>query len=410
MSNGAVTTNVPALQWTPQGLIVPTQAAILAGAIADINQAFGGNLNFTNLNTPQGQLASSLAAIIANCYAQIAYFVTQIDPDVAQSFMQDAIARIYFLNRNPGVPTAVQCQCTGLAGTAIPAGAQASDTSGNLYVCAGAGVIGSGGTVTLEFENVVAGPIACPENTLTDIYQAIPGWDSIGNSAPGIVGANVETQAAFALRRAATVAALSQGAGPSVYGAVFEVPGVIDVYYVENDTNATVNVGSTNYPLLPYSMYVGVVGGVAAAIAQAIYLKKSPGCNMNGNTTVVVTDTSGYQTPIPVYNITFNIPTPTPILFAVQIASGSYVPANIAAIVQAAIIAQFTGTNGAPRARIGSLLLVSDFYPPVLAAIGQNVSLLSILLGVSAATLTNYQLGIDQAPTIQASNISVSVV
>lgn len=405
------TTAVPSIQWTPQGLVLPTQAAILAGVMSDMQSAFGGNLNFINLNTPQGQLASSLAAIIANCNAAIAYFVTQIDPDVAQSFMQDAIARIYFLNRNPGLATAVECLCTGVVGTVIPAGAQASDTSGNLYSATQSGTIGSGGTVSVEFQNVVTGPTACPTGTLIQIYQAIPGWDAITNLSDGVVGAYVESQAAFALRRAATVAANSQGAGPSVYGAVFEVPDVIDVYYTENDTNVPVSMGSTNYVLAPYSMYVGVVGGLAADIAQAIYLKKSPGCNMNGNTTVVVTDTSGYQTPIPTYNITFNIPNAVPIFFNVTIKNSVYVPANIQQIVQAAVIAQFNGTNGAPRARIGSLMLASDYYEPVLAAIGPNISLLSILLGpTSPGSLTNYQMGIDQAPTIQAPNIIIVTI
>jgi len=252
--------------------------------------------------------------------------------------------------------------------------------------------------------------MACPANTLNQIYQAIPGWDAINNSSAGVIGANVETQAAFALRRAATVAANSQGAGPSVYGAVFQVPNVIDVYYTENDTNVAVSVGSTNYSLLPNSLYVAVVGGNAAAIAQAIYLKKSPGCNYNGNTTVQVTDTSGYQTPVPTYNITFNIPTPTAILFAVQIKFSPLVPMNIATIVQQAIIAQFTGANGAPRARIASLILAADYYEPVLAVIEPSLSLLSIQVGFTTANLNYVQMGIDQAPTIFAGNISVALV
>jgi uncharacterized phage protein gp47/JayE len=390
--------------------VIPSQAAILAGALADVNAAFGNNLNITNLNTPQGQLASSMAAIVSNSYAAIALMVTNMDPDVASGFMQDAVARIYFLNRNAGVATAVECLCTGLAGTVIPAGALALDTSGNIYVCTQGGTIGVGGNVTLEFQNQVLGPIACPSNTLTQIYQTIPGWDSINNTGAGTVGANVETQAEFALRRAATVAANSQGALASIYGAVFEIPGVIDVYCYENVTSGTINVGSTSYSMLPNSIYVGVVGGAATAIAQAIFTKKSPGCNMNGNTSETVTDTSGYQTPVPTYTITFNIPTPTAIKFAVSIKNTTAVPSNINTLVQNAIIAQFTGGNGAPRARIGSLLLVSDFYPAVLAAIGPNVSLLSMLLGTGSATLTNLQLGVDQGPTLQSSDIVVSLV
>ena len=58
-----MTTNVPAIQFTTAGIVVPEESAILTGVQEDINAAFGGNLNFTNLNTPQGQLASSWAAV-----------------------------------------------------------------------------------------------------------------------------------------------------------------------------------------------------------------------------------------------------------------------------------------------------------------------------------------------------------
>ncbi len=402
---------VPQIQWTPTGLVVPTAASVLAGVQADINAAFGGNLNFTNSQTPQSQLATSWAANINAANAALAYFVNNIDPDVASGFMQDAVGRIYFRNRNPGLPTVVQCVCTGAVGTVIPVGARAQDTSGNLYVSTAAGTIGSGGTVTIPFQNIVLGPIAAPANTVTGIYLQIPGWDSINNPTAGVIGANVESQAAFALRLAASVAVNSQGALQSIYGAVFNVPDVIDVYCYENDSNVAITVGATNYSMLPNSIYVGVAGGSSAAIAQAIYTKKTPGCNMNGNTTVVVSDTSGYQTPVPTYNITYNALTDVPIYFAVQIQNSAALPSNITTLVQNAIIAQFTGSNGAPRARAGALLLASQYYAPIIAISPNSISLISVLVGLSSpAGLSNVTLGIDQEPTITAANISVALV
>jgi uncharacterized phage protein gp47/JayE len=398
---------VPQIQWTPTGLVVPTAAAVLAGVQSDINVAFGGNLNFTNPQTPQSQLATSWAANINAANAAIAYFVNNVDPDVSSGFMQDAIGRIYFLDRNPGLPTVVQCLCIGTVGTVIPVGAQAQDTSGNVYTCTTAGTIPSGGSITLPFQNIVLGPIACPANTLNKIYQAITGWDTINNAAAGVLGANVETQAAFAFRRAASVAANSQGALQSVYGAVFGVADVIDVYCYENPTNVAITVGATNYSMLPNSIYVGVAGGAAADIAQAIYTKKSPGCNMNGNMTVVVPDTSGYEEPVPTYNITFNALPDVPIYFSVTLTNSASLPSNIATLVQNAIIAQFSGANGAPRARAGSLLLASQYYAPIIAISPGTISLVSVLVGLSSGSGTSVSLGIDQEPTLSATNITV---
>jgi hypothetical protein len=181
------------------------------------------------------------------------------------------------------------------------------------------------------------------------------------------------------------------------------------VYAAENPTGAVVNTGATSYPMNPNSLYVAAIGGSPQAIAQAIWNLKDVGCNYNGNTTLSVQDTSGYSIPYPTYQVTYNIPTPLPILFAVQIASSPLLPANIVTLVQTAIVNSFIGADGSVRARIGSLILASKFYAPV-ALIGPEVAVLSILLGTIAATLTSYQVGIDQAPTITAANIVVTLI
>lgn len=404
----AGTSSVPQIEFTPTGLVIPDAPSVLAGVQADQNAAFGGNLNPT-LNTPQGQLASSLTAIIANTNATFAKYVNQVDPDTADGFMQDAIARIYFLTRQAGTPTAVQVLCSGLFGTVIPLNAQAQDTSGNLYLCTQAGTIGVGGNVTLSFANAVNGPIACPSGTLTQIYQAIPGWDSVNNPTDGVAGSNVETRAAFEFRRKNSVAAGANGSMPAIYAGVFAVPGVIDVYVTQNNTGSTVNTGSTAYPVIAKSVYVAVVGGDALEVAEAIWNNTNIGAAYNGNTTVSVTDPSPYAIPIPTYPVTFERPVATPIKFAVQIAASSALPVNIIALTQAAIIASFNGTDGSLRARIASLVLASKFYGPV-SLIGPEVSILSILIGISTPTLTSVQMGIDQAPTIDVSNISVTLI
>jgi hypothetical protein len=483
----AGTSSVPPIQFTLTGLVLPEESDILAGVQADQNAAFGGNLN-PALNTPQGQLATSQSACIANANATFAEFVNQVDPDTADGFMQDAIARIYFLTRQPGTPTAVQCLITGLFGTVIPVGAQAIDTSGNIYICTQEGTIPSGGSITLSFANQVNGPVGCPANTLNAIYQAIPGWDSINNPADGVEGTNVETRAAFEFRRKNSVASGANGSMPSIYAAVFAVPGVIDAYVTQNNTLSVVAVGSTNFPVTPKSVYVAVVGGASEAVATAIWNNTNVGAEYQstftgtgsqaagvvtisatsvghlqvgqvlsgtgvsagsvitsfgtytvalgtgtvnvstsathssgtvlvaGSTvgaTIVheqVTDPSPYQIPIPTYPVNYISPASTPIFFAVQIASSTSLPANIVSLVQQAILASFNGTDGSLRARIASLVLASKFYGPV-SLIGPEVSILSILIGLSASpTQTSVQMGIDQAPVTDVAHISVTLI
>ncbi len=400
------TTNVPDVVFSDTGLVLPTEAAILSGVQADLNNAFGGGLN-PALETPQGQLASSTTAIIGDKNDLFAEYVNQVDPNFASGRMQDAIGHIYFLDRKPGTSTAVVATCTGLAGTPIPVNAQAKATDGNLYICTQAGTIPVGGSITLNFACVTNGPIACPANSLNQIYLSIPGWDSINNPGAGTVGSLVETRADFEFRRKQSVALNALNSVQSIYANVFNVAGVIDVYAIDNPLGTTAVVGGVT--LAANSLYVAAVGGATADIANAIWKHKPPGCNYNGNTSYTVTDTSGYSVPYPAYVVTYQTPTALPILFAVQIANNASLPSNIIALVQNAIIAAFNGTDGGSRARIGSAIFASRFYGGVIA-ISPFVSILSLLLGPTTPTLASYTVNIDKTPTITASNISVTLV
>lgn len=399
-------TNVPDVVFSDTGLVLPTEASILTGVQSDIDNAFGGGLN-PALETPQGQLSSSTTAIIGDKNDLFAQYVNQVDPNFASGRMQDAIGRIYFLDRKPGTSTAVVATCVGLAGTPIPVNAQAKATDGNLYVCTQAGTIPIGGSIDLNFACITNGPIACPANSLNKIYLSIPGWDSINNSSDGTVGSLVESRADFEFRRKQSVALNAQNSVQSIYANVFNVADVIDVYAIDNPLPTSAVIGGVT--LGQNSVYVAVVGGATVDIANAIWNHKPPGCNYNGNTSYTVTDNSGYNVPYPSYVVTYETPAALPILFAVQIANSPSLPSNIIMLVQNAIIAAFNGTDGGQRARIGATIFSSRYYGP-LTAISPVVSVLSLLLGPITPTLSSYTVNIDKTPTITASNISVTLV
>lgn len=383
-----LTTNVPPPTFGPTGFIIPAESAILAGTVADINAAFGGNLN-PALTTPQGQLATSMAALVANADETFLFYTTQVDPAYAEGRMQDAIGRIYFLTRNPAESTVVTCDCVGLAGTIIEPGALAQDSAQNIYSCTTGGTIPVSGTISLEFANVVPGPIACAANTLTIIYQAVPGWDTINNAEDGVLGNNVESRADFETRRAASVAANSRSTIQAIQGAVLAVPGVLDAFSYQNDTGSDLDYrGAT---LGPNSIYVAVVGGDEDAIAKAIWSKKSPGCAYNGNTVRTVLDMSaGYSEPYPAYVVAFERPDNLTIPYLVQIANNPQVPANAVTLIQQAIINAFAGADGGTRASIGSTIYASRYYTPV-ALLGAWAQIISIQIGsknAPAATFT----------------------
>jgi hypothetical protein len=79
MSSPVPSTAVPFPVLGDRGFVAPDEQAILVGVTSDLNGAFGGNLN-PQLSTPQGQIASSLTAIIGDADAMFVLFANLVDP------------------------------------------------------------------------------------------------------------------------------------------------------------------------------------------------------------------------------------------------------------------------------------------------------------------------------------------
>lgn len=379
-----MTSSVPVVTFTVNGVQVPAESDVLAGVQADNNNAFGGNLN-PALETPQGQLASSWAAIIADKNAQIAYIANQINPDYAEGRFQDALGRIYFLARIAATGTVVTASLSGASGTVIPQGTLVQDSSGNQYSSSAVVTLDNNGSGSVNFTCTTLGPIPVPGSL--SVYQAIPGFDSVMPTS-GVVGQNVESRAQFEARRRESVTLNSVQTIQAIQANVLAVSGVLDAYSYDN-AGVAATVGGV--ALAANSIYVCVDGGTDADVAKAIWLKKGPGCGYTGNTTVTVyDDNSGYATPYPSYSVTFERPSSLPILFSVTIAANSAVPSNALSQIQSAIQTAFAGNDGGQRARIGSPLFASRFYAGI-AALGTWVNIRSILIGslnTPSATIT----------------------
>lgn len=132
-------TSVPKLELTSSGISLPEEGDVLNGVIQNFTNAFGKNIKFYNANgsfllsTPQGQLASSIAAMISDRNRLLAYYINQVDPNYAVGRMQDGIGRIYFIERKRATNTTVVGRCYGAKDTVIPDGTKVKDTQGNVY-------------------------------------------------------------------------------------------------------------------------------------------------------------------------------------------------------------------------------------------------------------------------------------
>lgn len=380
---------VPPPTFGPTGFVAPPESTILAGVQSDIDAAFGGGLN-PALSTPQGQLATSQTAIIGDMLATFLWYCSQIDPAFSSGRMQDAIGRLYGIERIPAEPTVVQATCSGLTGVTIPVGALAQALDRNLYTCTQAGIIPASGSIVLPFQCAVTGAIACPGSisiggagSLDTIYQYIPGWDSIANVDDGVLGRDTETRSEFEARRSASTGINSSGPLGAILAAVLQVTGVLDAYATENDTASPVTIGGVS--INPNSLYVCVLGGAATDVAFAIWTRKPPGCNYTGNTTVVVPDPNPqYAPPVPTYNVIFETPTIVDFAVLVTIVNSATVPSTALVQIQGVVLSAFAGTDGGLRAKIGSTVLASRYYVGI-AMLGAWAQIVEIQIGITGA-------------------------
>lgn len=389
-------TNVPAIEITDTGIIVPNEDDILQGVLADFNQAFGGNLNL-NLDTPQGQLASSLTAIIADRDNQLARLMNQVNPDYADGIMQDAIAKIYFLERKKAVDSSVECEFIGLAGTIIPKGFAVSDTQGVQWILRDESSILEGGRGGGIF--TAAGVVSAAANTVNRPVRTITGLDRVNNPRPAIPGRELESRADFRRRRQQSVAANAHGTPQSVYSNVAQLDGVSDVYVVDNPKS--VSETHNGQTIKPHSIYVAVVGGDDRQIAETILRFAGCGCDFTGNTTLTVYDET-YTDPKPAYEVSFTRPAPVPVYFRIRV--GKEVGIGYQDVVRKAVIEAF---DGAEKAGIGGRIYAMRYVCHIARAL-TSAQVIDIEVGLARGSMGNSaQVGIHQFPTITAENIEV---
>lgn len=405
--------NIPRNTWDGNGLTTPDEPEILSGVISDLQQAFSNNLYLDasdagSMATPQGQIATSITQIKGEINDNLRFLSNQINPKYSSGIYQDALAWLYFLIRKPAIPTVVNVECAGLDGTVIPIGVKVRDASGNTYISTTTGTIVAG-QVAIVFENEEKGAIQAPSNTLTKIQQTVVGWESCNNINAGVIGTNEETQQEFEARRYESVAKNAHGTLASIYAAVFEVDGVIDVYAIENVTGSSIFLDG--FEVKEHSIYVCAKGGDDTEIASAIFAKKDVGADYNGNVVINIKDYN-YSYPYPNYDVKFQRPTDMPIQFVIQVVNDTSLPDNSTELIKTAVIETFLGKDGGTRARIGSTIIANDFVANIVRKVA-FIKVLDIDVSATGANVTgnnSQSVPIYMIPTIQEADIMVVYV
>ncbi len=350
----------------------------------------------TDPETPAGQLVDGITALIVEKDNEVLKLGNMFNPLTAVGVFQEALAKIYFLNRLVDQPTLVSCTCTGLPGTFIPQGSIAEDEEGNRFISTNAATIGSGKTTEIVFSCTVPGPIQVNSSTLNKIITVIPGWDSVNNTTAGVVGRLRESQSEFEERRFNSVAKNSHGLAESVGANVANLSNVIASKIVQNRDGDEKSILGVTVPA--HSIYLSVFGGKKEEIGQVLYNKLDAGCGTAGNTSVEVIDSINGS----IHKFFYTVPTPQTVYIKITIVPDTIYDENK---IKNAVINNFNGGDIYPKVIMGEQLFSSRFYQTII-----NAGLDDLVKVEVSSDGINYSLNIDftlnKMPVLSSENIS----
>ena len=390
------------------GVVVPEPKDVRAEVAKDLKSIFakpGQPELDTQAGTTGGQLVDMIAGERISANAKIAFIAQQLNPAIASGRWQEALGKLYFLERKLSEPTVVTCQVRGINGTVIPYGAQAGTSDGEVLMATGPITIGTDGTGEGLFRMMQAGPVEIGPHAVESIITMIPGWDSITNAASGATGRLEETRAEFEYRRMSSVAKNSKYYLESIESEVADVSGVIDCKVLENYTNIEKTESGIKIP--GHSIAVCVYGGDDNDIAMAIARKKTPGTGTTGNTTV----TAKGQAQDRIYE--FQIVRPTPMDVYVEVTLDSSISPNIKEELIDAIYDEFmgNGASGRDRVSLAETLYAFRFAPSVIEVIGSHAHLVNVQVALGDGALSGQiVINANVEPVFSRSNITLKQV
>jgi len=270
------------------GLQVSTSEELLDQLVSDFQAIYGTDVNLDQ-STPDGQLLN----IFAQAGTDIRELLTQIynsfDPDNCSGRILDARCAINNVFRKGATWTEVPIDITvdrtvtlqGLDDNFNDVNATAytvQDNVGNEFLLISSQQLNTGTTRVL-FRAKELGNVQTSINTITTPVTIVLGVVSVNNPvAPTNIGEDEESDYDLKIRRRRSVSIGSSGYLNGLLATVLQLEGVTDAALYENYTNTT-DVNGTP----PHCMWLVVEGGTASDIADAIYRKKSYGCDMRGD-------------------------------------------------------------------------------------------------------------------------------
>ena len=273
------------------GLQIKTNTVIIAELTAALQAIYGADINL-NSSSPDGQNVNIFAQAVTDLLELIVAVYNSFDIESANGVLLDQRVALNGISRAQGTytfkPISITVDraltLTGLdASLNDPAGTgfTVADDAGVQWILAATHAFGAAGTASLSFRAALIGEVDSALNTITNQVTVTTGVTTVNNPLEStVIGVNEESDARLKIRRIQSFMLQATSNADAVEAAILALSGVTDAIVVEDDT--------------AHTLWCIVEGGTAAAIAAAIYAKRSAGSGLVGNDeSVVITRVNG---------------------------------------------------------------------------------------------------------------------
>jgi len=257
-------------------------------------------LNTTELAEIEQQFVGVFAERIAlvNELNQSVYSNSDINQATGDSL--NLKGNLLGVSRLQATPSTVTARVTGTSATVVPAGTLFSvEDEPSIIVATDSDVtIPVGLSIDVECTATDNGPQIINSGTLTEIDTPVAGLNSVTNASDGVLGRNIETDAAYRIRLADRKSSTDAGTPAGIKEAILatNIDGattiVEHVTVKENETMAVV----AGRPAKSFETYVYQTAGATSldsTIAQAVLDAKPAGIETHGTISETATDVNG---------------------------------------------------------------------------------------------------------------------
>jgi len=273
------------------GLTVKTRTELVTELETGLRAIYRPDMNLGQ-NSPDGQMVGIVAQFAVDIRELLVQINNGFNPDKALGRVLDERTTINNIDRAGATFTTINISLTcdrtvnlqglddsfsDINGT----GFTVQDNAANQFILIDTVTL-IAGTYTLLFRAKNIGRVETVIGTITNAVTVVIGVSGINNpTAPVSLGQNEETDAQLRTRRSRSVSISSNGYLNGLLGLILSLDGVIDAKLYENYSNTTDVNG-----IPPHCIWLIADGGSNSDIGNAMYGRKSYGCDMKGDVEV----------------------------------------------------------------------------------------------------------------------------